>query len=253
MNFAHDDLKIVIVKRPYDSYRESQEVRDLLSKVFKLKLDGYTKYYPYGILPISDLDFIGDHILICKGERGNLVPISGFKFIRYSDCQTFRVPFPIFNHKFGQEIDKFSDYVEGIKCWMESLKQMGHDFGYTASWTMDPSLDKNLRNLIREMTYFLICTYPESENIFSVINSAAALHGVNIHKEKMGMQYLKAPSGEKLGAFDAPTFFGQPFYIMHTLPTGFSQSFRDECLKYKTMWENRIVIEKKIIESEKVA
>ena len=253
MDNQADKVRIVILKKPYDTYRESQFTRDLLSKIFQLKLTGYQQHYPYGILPISDIDFIADHIVIClESENKELTPISGFKSVRNSVCKQFNLPFPIVAHKYGREVEKFSDYVSGIHAWMNDLELKKSEFAYNASWTIQPNLDKSVRNLVRELTYSLVCLYYTTEKIDYMINSTAALHAVNINEERMGMHYLKDSAGNKLSSFKSPTFFDQPFFIMHTIEGGFSAEFLEYSQKFKQLWDDRLVIGEKV-QDEKIA
>ncbi len=250
MHLVDHGLKIVVLKRPYDTYRDSKEMRDLLSLVFKLKLDGYSKYYPYGILPISDVDFIADHILMCRYNGDMLVPVSGFKSIKYSECLKFKIPFPIAQHKFGQETGKFSNYISGINNWMESLSSLNIDFAYNLSWTIQPEIEKAVRNTIRELTFALMYFHYNNEGIKNVINSTAALRGINAQEERMEMQYLRGGDGTKLGAFESPTFFGQPFYIMHTKQSGFGELFIKDCEKFQHLWDSRSIIGELVAEKK---
>lgn len=253
MQLVDHGLKIVVLKCPYNTYRESEEIRSWLSMVFKMKLDGYMKYYPYGILPISDIDFIGDHILMCRYEDGKLVPVSGFKSIKYSVCEKFNIQFPVVQHKFGRDKDKFENYVSGIEKWMSDLINEKTDFAYNLSWTIQPELDKSTRNIVRELTFALMYFHYNQEGINNVINSTAALRGINAQEERMEMLYLKGGDGHTLGAFESPTFFGQPFYIMHTKKTGFGDLFKEDCKKYQSLWESRIIIGDTVIEKKQVA
>jgi hypothetical protein len=87
-----------------------------------------------------------------------------------------------------------------------------------------------------------------------MINSTAALHGVNINEEKMGLHYLKNDQGNKMSPFPAPNFFDQPFYIMHTNEEGFSQEFVEFSLKrFGDIWNNRLIIGVEETDDEKVA
>lgn len=253
MNLVDNGIKIVVLKCPYNTYKESEEMRNMLSLVFQLKLEGYMKYYPYGILPISDIDFVGDHILMCRYENNVLIPVSGFKSIKNSVCEKFQLSFPIVQHKFGQQKEKFKNYVYGVDLWMNQLKQEGVDFAYNLSWTILPSLDRPTRNIVRELTFALMYFHYNHEGIKNVINSTAALRGINAQEERMEMEYLKDENGHALGAFESPTFYGQPFYIMHTKKTGFGSGFIEDCQKFRNLWESRLVIGDINQKSQKVA
>lgn len=243
VNLNKYDLKVVVLKTPYNNFDTNAEVQSLLSNIFKLKLTGYKAHYPYGILPISDLDFIGNHVCLCLQENNNLIPITAFKSVKKSACDRFQVPFPVVNHKFGMWKNNFQEFVDGINNWTESVLAEGRQPAYNASWTMDINLNKELRSLAREISMSLFYFYYNEEGITDVINSTSAKHNVNLIQENMGLEYLKDMNGEKLGTFNSPIFFQEPFYLMYLGTNGFSDNFSNECNKYASLWENRLEID----------
>lgn len=243
------NLRILILRRPYDSFRESEETRDLMTKIFKMKFDGYLKHYPYGIMPVGEIDFMGDHIVLCRQDDSGYTPVAGFKSIKNSTCELFKIPFPVVAHKFGHNQEKFGRYVNAINHWSEKLAAQKIDFAYNLSWTMQTDLGKEDRALARDISYAMLALYYVYEGIDNVINSTAELHSVNTYQEYMGLTYLKDIENQKLPSFPAPNFADQPFYVMHTERTGFSPKFLDDCMiRFKNLWESRLIIGDKKVE-----
>lgn len=239
-------IHFVILKKPYDTFSDSVETRDFLGKVFKLKLDGYTKYYPYGILPISDVDFMADHLVVCHEINGELIPVSGVKSIRYSTCSSFNVPFPAINHLFDSQSDLFPVHKEAIKNWSNQLTQKGEDFVYFGSWTMSPFLSKEDRSIVRDLNFAIICFFHRHERIRNLINATSTTNSVHIHEEKMGFNYLQDKNGKELGTFQAHNFAGKPFALMHITGDDFLDDYIRSIDKFKSLWDNRKVIGEEI-------
>jgi hypothetical protein len=247
-------LKIVILDCPYDMYTTSEFTRNFLSDLFQLKLEGYQKHYPYGIMPISDYDFMATHVSICLSDKGQLIPLAAFKSITNKICQKFRVPFPVVGHKFGVHKEKFPNHVDALHLWQEQCEERGESFAYNASWTMRNELDKDLRGICREVSYSLLHFHYHQEKIENMINSTACIHNVNTNEDAMGFKILKDRNGNFLEPFCSPVFFEQPFHLMYFDKAGLSEVFIKECEKYKDLWDARMIINaESVINKLKVA
>ncbi|WP_408096020.1 hypothetical protein ACJVC5_13335 [Peredibacter sp. HCB2-198] len=237
-------FKVVVVECPYDIYTEDSFTRNFMTDLFKLKFEGYMKHYPYGIMPVSDYDFMATHVCLCIEEGNKIVPLAAFKSISNEICKKFRAPFPVISHKFGMYKENFKDYVDAITQWQNNLEAKSKKYAYNASWTMRTDLDKELRNLCREISQSLFFYHYHDQDLLNVINSTACSHGVNTFQEYMGLKYLKSVRGEFMEPFKSPVFFEEPFAIMYLEEPGFSELFAKECQKYKSVWENRLIINK---------
>lgn len=236
------ELKVVVIERPYDLFTTSQFVRNFMTEVFKLKFEGYCSKYPYGIMPVSDYDFMATHICLALEKSGELTPISAFKSITSEVCEAFRVPFPVINHKFGMYKDKFSEHVAALMAWQDNLDRAKELYAYNASWTMKTDLPKELRDMTREISLSLFYHHYRTNKIDHVINSTSANFNINKHQEMMGLHYLKDKEGKALDAFKSPVFFEEPFFIMYLDKSGFSELFAKKCEATKELWDSRLVV-----------
>lgn len=246
-------LQTYIIKCPYDTYRESELTRTLMTDIFKLKFDGYRSYYPYGIMPVSDYDFMANHICLTLYDAEKYIPLFAFKSITNEACKKFRAPFPVIGHKFGMYKENFMPWVEALQNWQDELDKKKVTYAYNASYTMHSTMNKDLRDLTRDISHAYLCYHYLTENINHVINSTANNHKINQIEEQMGWIYLKDKHGNKLPPFESPVFFEKPFYLMHTTENSFSEEFRKKCEPFKHLWENRVVIELENSEGQKKA
>jgi hypothetical protein len=235
-------LQIIVIERPYDTYRTSELTRKFMTDIFHLKMEGYCSHYPYGIMPVSDYDFMATHVCLTLQTENGYVPISAFKSIDSNVCDIFRVPFPAINSKFGMFKNEFPVYVEALQDWEERIKSKNEVYAYNASWTMKTDLPKDLRDFTREISKALFYFYYSSAGIKYVMNSTSAHYGVNKIQESMGLEYLTRANGETLPTFISPVFFGEPFYLMYLGEKGYSKELVELAEQYKMMWKNRMVI-----------
>lgn len=107
---------------------------------------------------------------------------------------------------------------------------------------MSPFLSKEDRSLVRDLNFALICFFHRSERIQNLINATSTTNSVHIHESKMGFKYLQGKSGEELGTFQAHNFAGKPFALMHITGEDFFDYYINSINKFKTLWDNRIII-----------
>lgn len=247
------ELKVIVIERPYDTFTSSDFTKTFMADVFKLKFEGYCSKYPYGIMPVSDYDFMATHVCLALVNGDTYVPISAFKSITSKVCADFRVPFPVINHKFGMYKENFKEYVSALEGWQKNLDQKGELYAYNASWTMKSDLSRELRDLTREISLALFYFHYTTNKINHVINSTSANFNVNKHQEMMGLHYLKDKNGSTMDAFKSPVFFEEPFFIMYLDQRGFSEIFAQKCKVFKDLWESRMVVNSDSITKQKVA
>lgn len=235
------NIRVAIVDSPYDSFQDSKEIRELMGRLWKLKLDGYKSHYPYGIMPISDVDYFANHIVICEEIQGELLPFASFKSITVARCRQVGIEFPIFDHMFRGCEREAATHYEATKEWVRSTIDSGRSVGYNASWTMCPrvSLDPELKLFMRELSTAMFYFYYTSQKVDNIIASASKTFKVNRLKEYMGFKYLSS-AGEDLDAYPAKTFGGAPFYIMHLAKEDYPEQFIESSMKLKNFWDDRL-------------
>lgn len=235
------NIRVAIIDSPYDSFQNSKEVRDIMGRLWKLKLDGYKSHYPYGIMPISDVDYFANHIVICEEIQGELLPFASFKSITAARCKQVGIEFPIYDHMFrGCEVEA-ATHLKATKSWVADRVSEGRNVGYNASWTMCPRvlLDPELKLFMRELSTAMFYYYYTTNKIDNVIASASKTFKVNRLKEYMGFKYLES-TGEALDAYPAKTFGDAPFYIMHLAKEDYPEKFIENSEKLKHFWDDRL-------------
>lgn len=87
-------LTCVILKNFYNNIY-NDKTKHLFGRLMALKVKGYRNYYPEGVMPLSTVDFLGDHLAICYEKNGDYIPLISYRSISLDLCQRFNVAFPL--------------------------------------------------------------------------------------------------------------------------------------------------------------
>lgn len=247
-----EQYKIVVIENAYDFYEVDEHVRKMLADLFALKIKSYKKYYPYGILPVSAVDFFCTHLILMKkcDNSDEYEIVSGFKSITNRRCEVFRSCFPVVDHMFGQS-PQYKDHTIAINKWIdENSKKV---IAYNASWTMkDDIAERFVRDEITTICASMMYYHYTGGNIDFIIASASAPYKVYLTKEKMGWKYFENSQG-KLPAFKAYPFFDEEFFMMYINTKDFSDSFKQSVSELKKLWDKREVINLESVKVKKAA
>mgnify|MGYP003639230762 FL=1 len=245
-------LKIVVMEKPYNLIQSSASVREILPRIFKLKLDGYRPHYQYGVMPIDDTDFWGNHVLVCRETSDGLIPIMGFKSLTVQDAVKFKKEFALYTHSLNTP--GCEEHKKNTKSWIDKLSKTG-DVGYNHSWTMCPSvhLDKEVKKICYDLSRVLMYCYYRDYNIPHMVLACSKRFKVDQQMLDIGFEYLKNENDTVMPPFKAAGFAQEEFYIMHINDLNHSDSVKFLYNKYKDLWENRLTLKLEEEELAKVA
>lgn len=107
-------LELVILKNYYKQ-TSNPIATDLFGKIISMKVRGYTRFYPDGVLPVSSHDYICDHVCVCLRIDGELFPVISYKSTPLDICKMFNLNFPVFDlfekEKFETHYQKLTDHL----------------------------------------------------------------------------------------------------------------------------------------------
>ena len=178
ISFLGREFSVFIIECPYDNY-SLPEVRELLPRVFELKIRGYQKEHPYGILPVDSYDQVGNHILVAEKLNGSWIPRMGFKSVTAQRCLLHQLNFPLHNYLKGAP----PEHRLAVEALISEHLGSKQNLGYNGSWTMDPELrrDPEYRLLLRDLTRALLVHYYRDYQIPTT--SAFAVMRFKVHEE----------------------------------------------------------------------
>ncbi len=233
-----NDLKIVILRCPYINWSLA-ETKDFFTKMIALKLEGYQQRHFHGVMPIDQIDFIANHVLICEKINNNLIPISGAKSLPYYFCKPFRVEFtPISVFKKGNYLEHLQYTNNIIADCEKSTRQLT----YYGAWTQSPDIkDNGLKSILKEIFAATLLLHHQEEKITDII-------GFGLPKFKTDLFFYKL-GGEK-ARLNNVELEHIPLEHLNEIEsafihfTGFSPYIEEMVTKYKKLWNERITIGK---------
>jgi hypothetical protein len=230
-------LRLVVMESPYDCW-DNPLVEPLYAKMVGLKLRGYGRVFPYGVLAADTTDLISDHLLLCEETPQGLVPLFGNKSVPLNKCEIHHLPFP------GISVPEESgahEHVEAVKHIIANAKKLGHDLRYAGSMTIDPkeSGNKEWSKILRELFTTIYFNYYQSLKNAEILAGATIRFKVDSYTDWLGHKRLEL-NGKTLGPVHVAHLANEPVVWTHL--TEFSFEARRTAKKWESMWLNRIHI-----------
>lgn len=231
-------LRLVVLDCPYDTI-QNIETQKLFARMAALKIAGYKKEYPDGVLPLDTSDFIATHLLLCEETDDGLRPIMGFKSVMKEKCEKHRVAFPVFNLMEGIESAAHQSALEKL---ISTAVVREEQVAYNGSWTIDRKVreDRVLAQFCIDMTALMLIRHYYERGIENIVAGAVVRFHVDDFKKFMGFGSLKDEQGRDLPCVQCKFVFQENVKLMHL------RNFNDAALRWTErnieMWRNRIVI-----------
>ena len=240
-------LKIVVIDCAYDTM-ENVQTQTLFAKTVAMKIRGYRKHYPYGVLPADAGDFIGTHVLLCEEQIGGLEPLMGMKFTTGARCHTHHLEFPLFH-----VVDRrFTEHHYAVEKAVNTIIKANESFSYSASWTMDEEArkDPNFANFCKHLSIAFFYHYAETYEVKNLFAAATLRFKVEQWKLFLGYQPLEN-NGVPLPAIECIPFFNEPILLMHL------RKFRPEASnhaeQFNYLWNRRLTLGRANVVQIKIA
>jgi hypothetical protein len=240
-----DRIRFVILESPYDTWGHPM-TESLFSKMVTLKLNGYGREYPYGVMAVDTTDMICDHLLICEETEDGLRPLVGNKSIPLSKCEQFHLPFPGLSLL---EEAGAKDHVVSMQKLIAHTKAHGGDLRYAGGWTMDPNergqgeWSKQLRELFTAIYISYYLSIPK----VGVITGATMRFKIETYTKWLGHEPLHL-DGKELDPINVVHLAGEK--VLWTYMNRIGLEPRIVAKKWAKLWHDRLHIK---VEADRVA
>ena len=236
---ASEDLHMVVLECPYDHF-DNREVRELLCKVVALKISSYGMVYPYGILPVDGADFVGDHLLLCKLNNGELNPVATYRSLTLSRVRTHRLKFPLQNMLEGCEGSE--EHLKALRRIFARHENAPDTLAYQSGWTIDPAYrgDKEVSAEIKSLMTALVCSYTREYRITEAVGAGSCRFKADQYFCKWGFAGFTDETGKELPLLKVPSFYDEESRIIGC--TSFSDYSLGESTRWEDKWRNRITL-----------
>lgn len=243
-------LKIVILDHPSMIW-DHPIMKDMMYRVFRLKLQGFGHELTNQALPLDTSDFITTHLALCKRDGKQLIPIMAFKMTTLERVQVHDLTFPALTLVQQANSVHHINYINDV---IKNSQQNAFNIAYTASWTIDPNVRKDraftatLRDIFKAM-YTLAGQYYDVRQI--ITGSTPRFQTDSICEELGHRPFII--NNKELPLIDIPHLHGQRVRMMHL--TEYSSKALEASKRWSNLWDDRIEISKEEIKerNKKVA
>jgi hypothetical protein len=240
-----NDIRIVSLECPYDNWDNAQ-LTELFNKMVALKLNGYRKEYPYGVLPVDTSDFLSTHYLICNAKGETLTPLMGFKTVSLTRCHLHNVAFPLVSILKTSGATKHEELVTKQLEWCQ---RGGGDASYAGSWTIDPETRKNrpLVALLRELTITMLVEHYRQHPAARKYICGSVRFKTDKFLQSLGYSPLER-EGEPLSTFEQASLMGDTALALHC--SSYTDAANETAYKYRDQWNSRLALGRELRTAE---
>lgn len=243
-----DRLRFVILESPYDSWNHPL-AETIYGRMVTLKLQGYGREFPYGVMAVDSTDMISDHLLVCEETDDGLRPLVGNKSIILNKCERFHMPFA------GLSIPEEAKAHEHILVMNEIIrnaKETGRDIRYAASWTMAPRErgQGEWTDLLRELFTAIYTSYYLEIPKVGITAGATIRFKVDAYVKWLGHVALHR-DGRELPPIKVPHLNDEP--VLWTHLESFNLEPRRVAKKWQKLWNNHVRISAPVAQAQKKA
>lgn len=231
-NKHHDNLKIVVLDRPFYTIRGNKDASIIFTKILSQRFEGFEKVYGENILPFSTEDMLSRYVAICIIEDNEYIPLMSYKILDMRSCIQYGLKFPLINTLESAS----SPLKDEIKA---SISQMNPDrLGYIGNLANNPnySISKDMKLVLRKLLTLSFIKVSEFLNIEKVMVTAAVEHNAHKYIHYLGFEYyssLLVPVKELKGS---------SAYVMHL--NSWSDQAIEDTKDFHMYWENFSFINK---------
>jgi hypothetical protein len=235
-----ESLRLVVLDCPYETWNDPP-VREWFGKMVALKLMGYQKEYPWGILPLDGSDFIGTHLMVCEEREGQLLPLLAYKSISLGRCRIHQSTFPVLGLAMGCRSERHVAALEAILARHEADPSR---LSYDGSWTIHPEArrDQQRTTLLREIMQAVHVLHHERRGTQEFLSLGAVRFKVEQFLGFWGYRPILDLSGV-MDPLRLHAYFNEKVMMMH-LVGEFSPAARALAEKYRSLWGSRIEIQR---------
>lgn len=238
MNSFLSSSRIVHLINPYEQWSDPL-VRELFERTTTLKIKGYGRKYPSGVIPVDTTSWFCDHFLLCQeSSNSRLQPVMGFQRVTLERSRKHYHSFPALALCKEADSPRHTAEVEKLISQFDSRPDK---LSYTGCFTIDPDLRKD-RDLIAEISRLMVALHYLFHKEEGEEHEIIAVGIVRFKVDALLQNYGFFPLFES-GIHDTLSIkhvAGEEGRFMRL--QGFSQRLAELAEDFIQLWENRVVL-----------
>lgn len=239
MSTIPSSYRLVQMDSPFEQW-DNPLIRQLFERTITLKINGYGRKYPSGVIPFDISCWYASHFLVCEDGEG-FQPVMGFQRVTLEQYRKHYAPFaPLSSCK---QVGR----IEHIRA-MEELVARADDrpekLSYTGGFTVDPKLRAN-RELVEELCRLMVVLHyffhREAGEGHEIVTAPTLRFKVESLLSPYGFFPLVDPGLEgDEGDLSFASYAGEKVRFMRVKT--FNQEMMRFAERYQTLWDNRILL-----------
>jgi hypothetical protein len=145
--------RLVQLDSPVERWHDPH-VRQLFEKMITLRIDGYGRKYPNGVIPFDVSCWYATHFLVCE-ERGGFQPVMGFQRVTLGRYRRHYAPFaPLSSCRQAG----CARHIRAMEELVTRFEDRPEKLSYTGGFTVDPKL-RTSRELVGELSKLMVALH----------------------------------------------------------------------------------------------
>lgn len=230
--------RLVVLDSPVERW-DDPGIRQLFGNAVSLRLKGYRRKYPPGVIPLGVSCWYATHLMVCE-VGAELKPVMGFEHVTLQSYRRHLAPFAALSlcRETGntRQIQAMEDLVSRFDDRPDMLS-------YTGGLTIDPALKADrdlvseLLNVMVALHYFLHQAAGPGHEIVTApttrfkVDSLLASYGF--------IPFLDAGPTRQDELLTCSSFAGEEVRLMRV--QAFNRTMVEFAAKYRAWWDDRIV------------
>lgn len=208
---------------------------EMLTKAFKMKIEGYNSTYTERVLPFDKADFFGTHIVFCEEIKNELVPIFAYKSSILARCLKHNFEFPAIT---SVKTDGHPSLVSDINRIIEKVNNP-ELIAFDSSWAQNIDYrfnnDQDQKERIREIVMAMGVHHHREWNLPHFFCTGVVKVKTDKIFLRMGLKKLNEHAHHN------------EHFMDHTeMVIFYNDSFSEEALaaadKYEYLWKKKLVV-----------
>lgn len=228
-------FRVVIINSPIDIL-DNDLCATMLGKTLQMKHLGYKTTYGEKVLPMDKSDFFSTHIIFCEENNDQLIPIIAYKSTSYDRCLYYSFEFPALTLMKSDGHPSCVDKIDNILSSIENPSMISFDSSWAQNLEYRFNPNSEIKKCLREITMMFAVKHHEEFNIPHMMACGVVKVKTDQFFLKIGLNKLNEHAlfkQKNLGDEDVVIFYNNEF----------SFEALSMAKKYKTLWDNKLVID----------
>lgn len=239
MSAIPSSYRLVQMDSPFEQW-DDPLIRQLFERTMTLRINGYGRKYPSGVIPFDISSWYASHFLLCEDSEG-FQPVMGFQRVTLEQYRKHYAPFaPLTSCKQAGR----AEHIRAMEELVAQADDRPEKLSYTGGFTVDPKLRAN-RELVGELCSLMVVLHyffhREAGEGHEIVTAPTIRFNIDSLLSPYGFLPLVDPGeeGDKSDVSFA-SYAGEKVRFMGVKT--FNREMIQLAERYQSLWDNRILL-----------